>query len=87
MHHFRFAFSLPGAVFVKTVGSGAEQQINLLRNTSWAPSAHDLPDIVVPAGLSSERQQYLLENFALLKSRTVYVQNPFKNNFSNSVAL
>ena len=61
MHHFRFVSSSPGAVFVKTVGSGAERQINLLRNTSWAPSAHDLPDIIVPAGLSSERQQYLFE--------------------------
>ena len=55
MYHFRFVSSSPGAVFVKSVGSGAERKINLLRNTSWAPSAHDLPDVVDPMGLSAEQ--------------------------------
>ena len=61
MHHFRFVSSSPGAVFVKSVGSGSERKINLLRNTSWAPSAHDLPDVVVPMGLSAEQQKYLYD--------------------------
>jgi len=61
MHHFRFASSSPGAVFVKSVGSDNERKINLLKNATWNPSAHELPPVVVPSGLSRERQQYLFD--------------------------
>ena len=61
MQHFRFSSSSPGAVFVKSVGSAAEQKINLLKDMSWAPSANQLPQVVVPMGLSAERQQYLYD--------------------------
>ena len=54
-HHFRFASSSPGAVFVKSVGSNSERKINLLKNATWNPSAHELPPVVVPSGLSRER--------------------------------
>ena len=52
MHHFRFTLTSPGAVFVKSAGLGVKRKITLLISTSWTPS-DDLPEIVVPAGLSS----------------------------------
>ena len=58
MHHFRFASSSPGTVFIKSVGSESERKINLLKNATWNPS---LPPVVVPSGLSRECQQYLLD--------------------------
>ena len=61
MHNFRFAASSPGAVFVKSDSSAAERKINLLRDASWAPSVHQLPPVIVPTGLSAERQLYLYE--------------------------
>ena len=61
MHHFRFVSSSPWAVFVKSLGSDAERKINLLKNTSWTPLAHELPNVVVPAGLSVEHWQYLFD--------------------------
>ena len=61
MHHFRFNFSSPGVVFVKSESSGPERKINLLKNTSWVPSADDLPSLIIPTGLSAERKQYLFD--------------------------
>ena len=61
MQHFRFVASSPGTVFVKSVSLAAVQKINLLKDTSWAPSSHQLPPEVVPMGLSAEWQLYLYE--------------------------
>ena len=61
MHHFRFVSSSPGTLFVKSVDSAAERKINLLKDISWAPSAHQLPPVIIPMGLSAERQQYLYD--------------------------
>ena len=61
MHHFRFVSSSPGTVFVKSVGSATEKNINLLKDTSWTPSAYQLPPVIVPMGLSAERQHYLYD--------------------------
>ena len=36
-----------------------EQSISLIVDHTWAPSAGDLPELVLPAGLSLERQWYL----------------------------
>lgn len=60
-HHFRFESKSPGSVYVKPYNNDKEQEINLLKDTSWSPSAHHLPDIIVPPGLSTERQWYLFE--------------------------
>ena len=32
-----------------------------MRNDSWQPYPHQLPAVVMPNGLSSERKQYLYE--------------------------
>ena len=61
MQHFRFHSSSPGTVFVKTASSTKEREIKLLKDTSWTPSANQLPPVVVPTGLSAERQQYLYD--------------------------
>jgi len=59
IQHFRFTSTSPGTVFVKKSNTDTEKNINLLNNPSWRPSYNDLSDIVVPPGLSLERQWYL----------------------------
>ena len=59
--HFRFSRSAPGAVFVKNSSDGVEKKIMLLKDETWRPSPNDLPEIIVPNGLSPERQLYLYE--------------------------
>jgi len=54
-----FTSSFPVTVFVKSTSSGPERKINLFKTTSWAPSADQLPPLIVPMGLSAERKQYL----------------------------
>ena len=61
MHHFHFKSSHPGKVFVKDTLDGPERMINLLKVPSWQPSPQDLPDPIIPPGLSSERQHYLYD--------------------------
>ena len=59
--HFRFSSKEPGTVYVRQscdVSSG-ERRINLLKDMSWRPSATDLPDEIIPEGLSLTRQWYL----------------------------
>ena len=57
--HFRFTHEEPGVVYVKSSGCGAEKRITLLKDTLWQPSPSDLPSVIVPNGLSLERQWYL----------------------------
>ena len=59
MHHFRFTSDQLGCVFVKDSSDGAERKINLLKETSWRPSATDLPEVITPPGLPLEREWYL----------------------------
>ena len=62
MHHFRFSKSHPGKVMVKNGIDEPEQMINLLKpSSSWQPKSDDLPNLLVPPGLSAERQWYLYE--------------------------
>ena len=59
MHHFRFSSSNPGKVFVKTkLSDKNERCINLLRQ-SWKPTGRDMPQLIIPKGLSLERRLYL----------------------------
>ena len=59
LHHFCFDSNSPGTVYVKERSSDSERQITLTKDTSWHPSANNLPDVIVPPGLSLERQWYL----------------------------
>ena len=54
--HFRFDSSMPGVLHYKTSSDSEEQMIVLLKNPTWSPLASSLPDPVLPAGLSVERQ-------------------------------
>jgi len=38
-----------------------ERKINLLKNTSWKPTPADLPQQIIPPGLSEERKVYLYQ--------------------------
>ena len=60
MHHFHFTSSAPGKVFVKDKIDDTERCINLLK-APWQPSPSNLPNPIIPAGLSSERRHYLYE--------------------------
>lgn len=61
LQHFRFSCSTPGVVYVKSSSAGSEKKITLIKEQSWKPLPSDLPEIVVPNGLTSERQLYLYE--------------------------
>ena len=61
MHHFRFTSDHPGVVFVKNADDMDERKINLLKNTSWRPTPADLPQQIIPPGLSEERKVYLYQ--------------------------
>ena len=56
LHHFRFDSNSPGAVYVKERSSDSKHQITLTKDTFWHPSVNNLPDVVVPPGLSLEWQ-------------------------------
>ena len=59
-HHFRFERDHPGVVFLKKTAEAEEEQRVLLR-VLWNPSPVDKPSLIVPPGLSHERQKYLYE--------------------------
>ena len=60
MHHFRFSNTHPGKVFVKSKSSDSERLITLQKAT-WAPTSDNLPNLIVPKGLSLERRSYLYD--------------------------
>ena len=57
-NHFTISASTPGSVFVK-VESDSESSTSLLINHTWSPTRDNLPPVVVPSGLSLDRQWYL----------------------------
>ena len=61
MHHLTFTATKPGIVTVNDSITSPEKEINMLHNSSWTPSANDLPPLVPPPGLSLERRQYLFD--------------------------
>ena len=63
-HHFTITSTTPGSVCVKTESDSDEEHISLLTDHTWAPSQHNLPPVVVPSGLSIERQWYLHNHIA-----------------------
>ena len=60
MHHFRFSNTHPGKVFVKSKSSDSERLITLQKAT-WAPTSDNLPNLIVPKGLSLERRSYFYD--------------------------
>ena len=60
MHHFRFSKMDPGKVYVKNKSTNPERCINLLRHP-WNPTAREMPQQIVPTGLSLDRKQYLYD--------------------------
>jgi len=59
MHHFRFTSDHPGHVFVRNSSDDTERKIKLIKDISWQPSKLNLPEQIIPPGLSLERQWYL----------------------------
>ena len=63
-HHFSITSTTPRSVCVKIESDSDEEHIALLTDHTWAPSQHNLPAVVVPSGLSIERQWYLHNHIA-----------------------
>ena len=61
LHHFRFSATHPGCVFVKMSSDDVERCIQLLKDPAWRPTASNLPPVIIPQGLSLERQWYLYD--------------------------
>ena len=80
-HHFKFTSHSPGAVFVRKTSGDDEKEIQLLKDPTWKPSYHNLLDLVIPQGLSVERQWYLYEKSenSSLMARTLSVQSHCKH--------
>ena len=57
-HHFRFSNDSPGRVFCKRYVDSEEVEFDLLRDPTKLPP-YTLPPIINPAGLDSERKNYL----------------------------
>ena len=48
-------------VYVKCKSSDIEKKIKLAKDITWSPSVNNLPELIVPPGLSLERQWYLFQ--------------------------
>lgn len=62
-HHLRFSSQHKGSVFVKLRSDSPEVKYDLLKHP-WTPTATDLPELVIPKGLSLQRQWYLFLKIA-----------------------
>jgi hypothetical protein len=62
-HHFSFNKTKPGEVTVKESIDGKEYTFNLLKNKKYRfKKITERPSILIPEGLSNERQWYLYDN-------------------------
>ena len=59
-HHFRFTADEPGVVYTKFHCDTTESREELLKD-NWLPDPSFLPSVIIPKGLSTERQWYLFE--------------------------
>ena len=79
MQHFRFTYNSPGSVFVRKSKSDPEKEIKMLSDPFWRPSYNELPDVIIPPGLSPERQWYLydkIREFCSEESRDLVCPQP-----------
>ena len=61
-HHFRFSSSHPGVVYTKErTDDTSEARHDLLKEGATFDDHSELPDVIVPAGLSAQRQWYLYD--------------------------
>ena len=58
-HHFHFLSSRPGEVTVKQLCDSEEVSHHILRDNTWTPSTEELPQRLIPKGLSLDRKWYL----------------------------
>ena len=61
MHHFHFKASHSGKVFVRNSINDSEKSINLVKVLSWSTSMTDVPEPIVPAGITLEQRWYLFD--------------------------
>ena len=61
MQHFHFSNRFPGQVKVTNEVDGIERTITLLKDPSQTQTLGELPDVIVPPGLSLEWQWYLYD--------------------------
>ena len=61
LHHFRISSSLPGKVFVKKHSDSAEVAFDMLKEP-WTPDEDELPTVILPPGLTPDRQWYLYDS-------------------------
>lgn len=60
LNHFHFNSAKPGVITVKEHSDTPEHEIKILKDTEpWSPN--DLPSVILPKGLSAERQWYLFD--------------------------
>ena len=59
--HFYFSAAKPGSVIVRVSPDSTPQELRVVRDEDWQPSADELPPIIHPPGLSFERKKYLYE--------------------------
>ena len=57
-HHFTLSARTPGVVTVKEYADSPSTTVRLLCD-DWTPAADEMPPIILPSGLSAERQWYL----------------------------
>lgn len=58
-HHFYFSSSTPGTILMKEYSDSQQTTWCLLGDEDWSPSADKLPAVILPSGLSLQRQWYL----------------------------
>ena len=61
LHHFRVSSSSPGKVFVKKHSDSAEVAFDMLKEP-WTPDEDELPTVILPPGLTRDRQWYLYDS-------------------------
>ena len=76
-HHFQFLST--GEVIIREYSESPETKLNLLKDSTWRPASTTLPPILLPSGLSSERQAYLYEKireFCSAETRDLVCPHP-----------
>ena len=58
LHHLRFSHDHKGSVFTKLKSDSPEVEHKLLKH-DWCPTSTELPEPILPSGLSLSRQWYL----------------------------
>ncbi len=81
LHHLVFNYLTPGQVLVRKESDGEVDNLQVLSKAhlQWKPSPHDLPNEIVPPGLSRERKKYLFEKireFVPEESKDIVCPNP-----------